>query len=326
MNQPIWQPAIYEHKAALIKRTPAEVSRSCDRMVAATQAEIETYQPDSVTVGLDIYCLEAEALGATSICPDAKSCPELKDHLFDLDKLPEEWTLPDFDQVGRFQMMLDAGCRLKEWAGEQTKIRIAATGPVTLAAKLVGIEPLIMSLCLKDGQAESLLDFTTRLTTGWCACIRGAGLDGVVFDSMAAPPIFSPALYRLHVLPLHQQIFTGLEKSGQTERELVIGGNTTMIAPMLKECGANILLCDFAAEASAFRSAFGEDTGFSIRRNINPSRLLDPDKHQILDTFIHDLNHFTHPIAGTGIVPYDFPSKKLQQFRADLTSTLADLK
>jgi hypothetical protein len=56
-------PAIYEHKAALIGKTPSEVAQSEELLVYAALAEFETYRPDLLTVGMDVYNVEAEALG-----------------------------------------------------------------------------------------------------------------------------------------------------------------------------------------------------------------------------------------------------------------------
>ena len=58
------------------------------------------------------------------------------------------------------------------------------------AAKLVGLEPLIIAAAEGDGLAHRLLDFTTQLARSWCRCLREHGLDAIVFDSAAAPPVF----------------------------------------------------------------------------------------------------------------------------------------
>ena len=54
MNLP-WEPAIYEHKAALIGLSPAEVSRSADLLARSLEAEHRAYAADFMTVGIDVY-------------------------------------------------------------------------------------------------------------------------------------------------------------------------------------------------------------------------------------------------------------------------------
>ena len=64
-----WQPAIYEHKAALIGRTPIEVACNAAMFAQALLKEYEVYGADFLTVGLDVYNIEAEALGAELTVP-----------------------------------------------------------------------------------------------------------------------------------------------------------------------------------------------------------------------------------------------------------------
>ncbi|NLH75514.1 MAG: hypothetical protein GX465_00560, partial [Acidobacteria bacterium] len=56
-------PAVYEHKARLVGRSPSEVCRSLDLLLEALARERELYGPDALTVGLDVYNVEAEAAG-----------------------------------------------------------------------------------------------------------------------------------------------------------------------------------------------------------------------------------------------------------------------
>jgi uroporphyrinogen decarboxylase len=317
-----WQPAIYEHKAALIGQPPAKVSRSAELLVEAVLKEYETYQADYITVGLDVYNIEAEALGAQVIVPNAQACPDLAGPIYDLDALPAKLVVPDILANGRFGLMLDAGQRARNSLGSQTQVRVAASGPVTLAAKLAGLEPLIMSLCMEDGLALRLLDFATRVVHTWCHCLREHGLDAIVFDSMAAPPMFSPALYEQHVLPLHRRLMDQLKASGQSERELVIGGNTAPIAAQLTQTGATILLCDYATDAGAFKAGLGNDTNVTIRRNISPARLATESSELLAEEFTCDLTTFTNPIAGTGILPYDFAPEDYLHFQHTVNRNL----
>jgi len=316
-----WQPAVYEHKAALIGRSPFEVSRSVDWMVEAVLREFEVYRSDYLTVGLDVYNVEAEALGATVMVPGKNACPELEAALFNLEALPPDLVGPDIPGAGRFALFLEAGQRIKTALGNRSHVRVAASGPVTLAVKLTNLEDIILSLCMGDGQARRILDFSVTLCEMWLRCLRAHDLEAIVFDSMAAPPMLSPAMYDQYALPLHQRLMDVLRESGQQERELVIGGNTTPIAASLARSGANILLCDYAADAKTFKAALGDDHACTIRRNINPTALLRADTTLPAEQFAADLALFSHPMAGTGILPYDFDPDCLLRFRRNLAGT-----
>jgi uroporphyrinogen decarboxylase len=310
-----WEPAIYEHKAALIGKSPAEVANSAKLLTEAVLKEYEVYQADYVTVGLDVYNIEAETLGAKLTAPGENECPDLAGRLYDLNNLPEYLTLPDIPGAGRFSLLIETGKNVKDAIGGKTKVRVAASGPVTLAAKLAGIEDLIMSLCMQDGNAMRLLEFTAQIAAEWCSCLRRNGLEVIIFDSMVAPPMFSPDMYAEFALPLHQKLMGLLEKSGQLERELVIGGNTAQIAGLLKQTGANFLLCDYAADAAAFKSGIGDDSNLKIRRNINPALLNNSNMEELADKFDSELNLFSNPVAGTGILPFDFTPDSYLDFK-----------
>ena len=312
-----WEPAIYEHKAALINKSPAEVANSAELLVESLLKEYEIYQADYITVGLDVYNIEAEALGAELTVPGENECPDLAGLLYDLSNLPEHLELPAIPESGRFQLFIDAAKKVKNTIGDKTVVRVAASGPVTMAAKLVGLEDLIMSLCMEDGYAAKLLEFTTQISKKWCACLRDNGLDAIIFDSMVSPPMFSPDMYENIVLPLHKGLMSQLAKSGQTERELVIGGNTSEIANLMKQTGANIILCDYASDATAFKANLGDDTNILVRRNINPA-LLTEDNKALSKKFQQELSLFSNPIAGTGILPYNFIPQNLLNFICEI--------
>jgi uroporphyrinogen-III decarboxylase len=296
-SKQLFAPAIYEHKAKLIDKTPFAVSRDADLLFAAICREVEIYHSDFLTVGMDIYNLELEAMGIPVI-DRGNECPELAD-------IPPGFTPhADIFANGRFAMMLEVGKRLRQITA--TPVRIAATGPITLTAKLIGIENLLIDLITGEGEYRQLLETMTEVTAQWCAMINNHQLDTIIFDSMAAPPLFSPELYRQHAFPLHRQLMTEMANRGQQQRELVIGGDTAPIAADLKASGANILLCDFIADGAEWRHALGDASGIQVRCNINPSELTIPPRPDVITEFIQKLQLFDNVIAGTGILPYAF--------------------
>lgn len=294
-----FSPAIYEHKAKLINKLPYEVSKSAELLTLAIQKEFEIYKPDFLTVGLDIYNLELEAMGI-KVLPQGENCPELDEISLDFD------IKQDIFKSGRFELMIEVANNLKSL---HVPIRIAATGPVTMVAKIVGSETMLMDLILGEGRSLELLREATLVTRNWCEVINKSGFDAIIFDSMSAPPLFSPAMYEEFVLPLHRDIMEILIANGQIQRELVIGGNTTPIVPFLKQTLANILLCDYAVDdVNCWKNALGDDSLLQVRRNINPAKLDEID-FQKLES---ELKLFTNPILGTGILPYHFDDEKLK--------------
>ncbi len=319
-----WEPAIYEHKAALINKSPAEVAFSAELLAAAVLKEYEIYHADYLTIGLDVYNIEAESLGAKLIVPSDNQCPALANPLFEINNLPEKLVVPEIPGDGRFPLVLAAAKEVTNVVGNKTRIRVAASGPFSLAAKLIGIDNLVMSLLLADGYAVSFLEFTTQICERWSRCLRENYLEVIFFDSMAVPPLLNPSMFEEHVLPLLRRLMSLLAETGQQERELVIGGNTVSIADFLPRTGANVLLCDYVADVAAFKSAIGDDCNLKIRRNLNPELLKTHASDKLVEQFCCELEIFRNPIAGTGILPYDFEPHLLVNFMQSLDTKMLE--
>lgn len=70
-------PSVYEHAAALLGRTPWEVSRDAELLFAAHAEACRVYRHTPIMPGIDIYNLEAEAYGATVINPGGIGIPAI---------------------------------------------------------------------------------------------------------------------------------------------------------------------------------------------------------------------------------------------------------
>lgn len=318
-----WEPAIYEHKAALIGKSPAETASSAPLLVRALLAEHAVYGADFLTVGLDVYNVEAEACGAVIPPAGPRDCPEIVTPLFDPARLPRELDLPDTTTAGRFPLLIEAALRTRARLGNGPVIQVAAAGPASIAARLAGTEPLLLSLALGDDGGKRLLHFAGTLAGHWLGTIRRAGLAAIVFDSAAAPPLFSPVLYEATVFPWHRRLMAQLRESGQEHRPLVIGGRTAAIAHRLAQTGATRLVCDFNETAEAFAAGLAEAAGsISVRRNISPAALEDTsrDTAALAAAYHRQLACFQRPFGGTGVLPYGFAPGRFLDFRRAVTA------
>ena len=106
-----FEPAIYEHAAKLIGKTPWEVSRSGALIVEGHVAAFETYCHTPVVVGIDIYNLEAEAFGSVIAEPDGDGIPAPHEHL--CEEVADILELDDFDPAssGRLSMIIEAAIK-----------------------------------------------------------------------------------------------------------------------------------------------------------------------------------------------------------------------
>mgnify|MGYP006285343485 FL=1 len=328
-----WEPAIYEHKARLIGRAPAEVSRSADLLEQALLAEHATYGADYLTVGIDVYNVEAEACGARIVAHDETACPEIPDAPWSIEDAAEGdleslLVMPDIPGAGRFRVILEASRRAQAALSsiEQPPVlRVAASGPFSIASKLLGMEPLLIGAITQDPSTLRVLDFCTDLSIAWCTQIRRAGFEALIVDSSASPPMIGPEPYRELILPLHRRIMEALEAVGQERRPLILGGDTTLIAKDIVSAGATVVICDFAAYAADFAREIADRPDVEVRRNVAPGAIERvQDYEKLVEDTASDLQLFAHPILGTGILPYDQDPEPILRFRDAVAAAIGD--
>jgi uroporphyrinogen-III decarboxylase len=307
-----WEPAIYEHKATLIGSDPFRVANQSDLLARACIAEQQRYHSDAVTVAIDVYNIEVQACGARVIDMGPGACPDIAGPIFDIENLPDVLPMPDCSKDGRFAPILQAARQVRD--AVNARVRVPASGPVSIASRLVGLEDLVVALASESDEALWLLDHTTAIAEQWCAAIMQAGFEVVVFDSASAPPLLSPRMYQSIVAPLHARLMRVI--SPQRERPLIIGGDTRAIIPHLLATGANYLICDFGVDARSFADAIGDKA--VVRRNADPKLILDGDLEAVARAMAEDLKHFARPVAGTGVLPCQLDPARLIQFRQQL--------
>ncbi|MCX6912792.1 MAG: hypothetical protein NT167_07075 [Verrucomicrobia bacterium] len=140
MNIP-FTPAVYEHAARFVGRTPSEVSRDAEILFQAHRGAYLEYRHQPIAVGIDIYNLEAEAYGAKVEQMEGDAIPAIYQPL--LKSLEEGMALQPFrpERDGRIAMVLGVGQRLKREFPE-ADVRIPVAGPFSVAFNLRGINPL----------------------------------------------------------------------------------------------------------------------------------------------------------------------------------------
>ena len=75
-------PTIFEHSAKIINKTPSQVAVDRNLMEQAHVESYLLYRPDAVTVGIDVYNIEAEALGCKIKFHEDCSVPGIIEHPF----------------------------------------------------------------------------------------------------------------------------------------------------------------------------------------------------------------------------------------------------
>ena len=307
-------PAIYEHKAKLIGESVSKVATTPKLLEEAVLAEYETYQPDMLTVGLDIYNIEAQALGAEVVFSEkADVVPSIKEKILtdisEVDKLQ----MPHISTAGRIPLLLEASKKINLVLGKNVLVRGALSGPYSMAAELMGIEPLIMAMMTDQASFVKLLDFTTSFVIAYGKEYIKRGVSVCLFDSQASPPLISPEMFKTFLLPRYQKIAYEFKTAGCECSEFVIGGQTDSIAGFILNSGFDIVLCDYPCDVKSY---FNQQTRSlpPVRRNISPI-LIEQGDFEAIQSKITEMkqlaNDFNNLVIGTGVLSYNASSENI---------------
>ncbi len=306
-------PAIYEHKGALVGKTPSEICRNADYLYAGLKREAELYDADMLVIGIDVYNVEAEALGCKVVYFDnSTEVPAIVEPLIkeaaDLDRLG----LPDPSKDGRMPIYLDVAARLGRELGAEMILRGAVTGPFSLATSLMGLEKLLMASVEEPEWVEKMLAFCAQVTILFSKGFLARGVEPIIFDSQATPQIASPRIFRQFLKPLYRDVvLPELKAAGGRYLPLIIGGNTTSIIDDLIATGATQFLSDRPANLAKWCEK-GLAARVPVRANVDARLIHSGPVAAIRKQSMEILSGFhNHPgfLLGCGVVAYDCPAE-----------------
>jgi uroporphyrinogen decarboxylase len=305
-------PAIYEHKAALIGKTPSEVAQSEELLVYAALAEFETYRPDLLTVGMDVYNVEAEALGCKVKYYDTHDVPGIEQHLEITQVLHRPKRL-DPVRSGRMGIFLRAAASLNKQLGTEVLVRGAVCGPFSLSCELVGCENMLLAMLDNNESAMAVFDLAIQTCGDYAEAFIKYGIDVVIFDSRAAPPFVSPLTWEQRLLTHYKQLTARLRRAGAHHVPLVIGGKTSSIASVLTRSGATEFLCDWGCDLNTWQEACARASA-PFRANLD-ARLIHTGtvaeiRSQSL-ALVQQGESIPGFIVGTGVCAYDTPPQNI---------------
>lgn len=320
-------PAVYEQKAFLIGKTPSEVSRDAELLYRAIMVEAETYQADALVVGMDVYNLEAEAIGSKVTFYDGAddSIPGIRpgDHAIAFGADLSALVRPNPLKSGRMPLNLEVARRLAT-LNQTVPVRGALSGPFSLALNLLGPEDFFVGMIQDPDYCTRVLEFCTDTIIDFGQAYLDVGIGTIMFDSQASPELLSPEMFEEKVSPhIHRAIAT-LRKAGDAVCPLIIGGNTTPMLDTYLGTGTGQILCDFSADWSIFRERCTAER-MAVRRNMNPRLIEKGDPQAILDTarqYIKDADGMPGFILGTAIVPFGTPTENVLAVRQAAMETL----
>jgi uroporphyrinogen decarboxylase len=312
-------PAIYEHKGWFVGATPSQVSRDLELLTQAVLTEYDQVRADALVVGVDVYNVEAEAVGSEVTYFDDTSIPAIAhDGAVLKENTPiQSLKVPHPRKAGRMPLHIEAAKKIVRKIGRFASVRGALSGPFSLAANIVGPVNLFMMTLTDPQRVHDLLRFAVRVGQVYGKAFVEAGCGVIIFDSQSSPDLLSPAMYREFVLGPTKDLIGSFRALGLRHVPLIIGGNTTSILDSYIDTGANNIVCDATADAATFLAECSKH-GRAFRRNIDTSDFLTvrtDDVHETALRILEEGRGYPGFILGTGVVPYGTPLECLQTVR-----------
>jgi uroporphyrinogen decarboxylase len=224
--------------------------------------------------------------------------------------------MPDVTAAGRIPVFLAAAQGVKNKFGNAVPVRGALSGPYSIAAELMGIEPLIMAMMTDEDNFGKLLDFTTSFSIAYGMEYIKRGVSVCMFDSQASPPLVSPAMFEKFLLPRYKKISGAFKAAGCDFAELVIGGRTDVIAKYVLQSGFDIVLSDFSSDIDNFIRIC--NPGQLIRKNISPVLIENGPRQELMEQIKQTKNISSknnNVIIGTGVISYDCPVENVLEVK-----------
>jgi len=310
-------PSVYEHAAAVIGRTPWEVSRDAALLFDAHAAAYRLYRHTPIMPGIDIYNLEAEAYGGEVRKPDGIGIPAIARPIFR--STAELRELPPLDprRAGRIPMQIEVAARLAREFPE-AHVRVPVSGPFSIASNLVGFENLLCDAAVDpDGVAAALL----HLVEGQAAFaeeIKRHGLDAAFFESAACPPLLSPKMFRRIELPALKAIMGRMASVLGHPVPCIIGGDTAPILDAILETGTGYVIAPCETDQAAFMKIIWDRIDVRVRVNTNVDVIAHGTWEQIranADDILGLLAGRPNVCMGTGALPYETPPENVLRLR-----------
>ncbi|MHB0875680.1 MAG: uroporphyrinogen decarboxylase family protein [Anaerolineae bacterium] len=304
--------SVYEHAAALIGRTPWDVSRSGELLWQAHREAYRLYHHFPVTIGIDIYNVEAEAYGCTVSRPAGHGIPAITSPL--LARLEDGQRLqPPSTDSGRFPLLIEAGRRVKAEFPE-ADVRIPISGPFSVAQSLLGAEVLLTEVATRPDEVRRFLLHLVEAQVRFTQAVATAGLGVAFFESAAAPPLLSPRQFREVELPALKEAIGRVSTVVGRRVPCIIGGDTASIVPEIMETGTDFVICPAETDRSAFLRQMNAYPGVKVRVNLEPSvysQGTPADITAAVDAVVVLAAGRPNVLLGTGAIPYETPPANL---------------
>ncbi len=241
-------PQVFGHAAHFCDIPLGEYLRDGATLARCQIKALQHYGYDAVFALMDVN-VETEAMGSVLEHHDDEYFTVREYALTPADDF-SQLSLPNPLRAGRMPELLNAAKILRKELGDEALVVGHVSGPLTLAAQLLGIEQALYLAADSPHRFEQLLDFTTELSATFGDAQIQAGVHSpIVFDPAASPAVIPPQYFREIVLPRLTRLFARLKESGSATNWLHIAGPSASILPFYPLAGVDLANFDYYVPA-----------------------------------------------------------------------------
>ena len=314
-------PSIYEHGAAVLGKSPAETSCDAGLMADAAIAAYRAYGHDLVTVGIDIYNIEAEAFGcAIARDPSSPYIPGVTSHPLEGAEMPDPASLP-IPQPGegnRLGLIADACRKVVDAIGDEVWVYGCMGGPFSQAVELRGFNDLIIDIATNPQAVHRLMARTTQLAIEHAERLLAVGAGVYLYESWATIPLIRPAIFGEFVVPYNRQVIRRVrDRFATPPPAIVMGGNISVLIDFFLDAESSLVVCDFNADFDLIRARTA-GRPILVRGCVDP-KLIERGAWDELAPAIATLARkaagMHNFVWGCGCVPYHTPRDHVLRFK-----------
>ena len=312
-------PSIYEHGPAVIGQPISKVSRNADLMASAAIESYKLYRHDLVTVGVDIYNIEAEALGCR-IEATERSIPGVVTHPLQ-DAGPSEiesLEIPEPGPENRLGTITEASGKVFEAIGDEVWIYGCMGGPFSQAVELRGFEQLIADIYTAPELVHSLMEKTAELSVQQAERLSRQGCGIYLYESWATIPLIHGEIFEKFVVPYNKRVITRVREQFDTPPPgVIMGGDTAMLIDYFLEAGTCIMVADYNTDFDLIRDKIS-NRRMLVRGCVDP-KLIERGEwdtlEQSVSTLAEKARGMQNFVWGCGCVSFDTPPENLLRFK-----------
>ena len=185
---------------------------SSEHMLALEEYIYDTFHSDGAGLSTTLRGM-AEAMGSTIKYFDHNIAQLEKPALASLDEV-DKAKLVDVDKDGRLPIILKGLKMVKEKLGGKVPVSGTVTGPLTIAAMVVGTENLLIGMVKKPDKVKQLMEVITENNERYIARMLEMGVGVGFADPVSTTSLLRVKQYKEFSLPYFQHNVDFIKKNG----------------------------------------------------------------------------------------------------------------